>query len=170
MRSIYGQKFPPSNFFRIGKLCFYQSALLVNYINYIKYQAVSAFCSGKYNEAVLALNNLLNDISFRNFFHAELEIKLFLALCYLLNNKAELADSLIKNVQRKLRDAESETFPDAQSFAKMLSVAMDPSDKKGVEKCRKLLEKFQSANAGNTKMLDYLRIDDALLKSISRAM
>ena len=141
-----------------------------NYINYVKYQSASAFCSGKYSEAVLLLNNLLNDISFRNFFHAELEVKLFLALCYLLNRKAELADALIKNVQRKLRDAESEAFPNAQSFAKMLSVAMDPSDKKGAEKCQKLLEKFQSENSGSAKMLDYLRIDAALLKSISKAM
>lgn len=58
-----------------------------NYINYKKYLAIGAFYSGKYNEAESLLNEILNEVSFKNIAHSEVEIKLFLALCYSMLNK-----------------------------------------------------------------------------------
>ncbi|MBI4945233.1 MAG: hypothetical protein HY840_02395 [Bacteroidetes bacterium] len=150
-----------------------------NYINYVKFNAATAFYSKKYNESIALLNDLLNTISFRNFPHAEIEVKLFLALCYLLASKFELADNLIKNVQRKLRDMRSNeslknqnnySYENAQVFAKILAMQMDSAEKCADKKTLFLRDKFLSLNQGNTQMLEFIRMDDALIKKLSKAM
>jgi hypothetical protein len=137
-----------------------------NYINYVKFRAIAAFYSTKYNECISVLNGLLNEVSFRSFPHAEIEVKLFLSVCYMLMNKFELANAMIKNVQRKLRDFDPGEYRNARAFAKMLVVSIDYSVKANDKKLLKLREEFQSLNRNQEKMLTYIRLDEGALKSL----
>jgi hypothetical protein len=139
-----------------------------NYINYIKFQAIAAFYSGKYSESISLLNELLNTINFINFPHAEIEIKLFLALCGLLVNKIGVAEILVKNIQRKLRDLDSGVFANAGIFAKILSLSIAPKGKETSETIILMRDQFHAVNARSAKMLDYIRLDDAFLKTLSK--
>jgi len=138
-----------------------------NYINYIKYQAIAAYYQGRCGESVTLLNDLLNDISFRNFPHAEIEVKLFLALCYLLTGKTELSSGLVKNVQRKIRDTEPRSYENARVFAKMLFLAISHPVKDKSKKLLLLRADFGELNRQPQSMLEFLRLDNAFVKSLS---
>jgi hypothetical protein len=140
-----------------------------NYVNYIKYLAIAAYYSKRYNECVILLNELLNKISFRNFTYAETEVKLFLVTCYLMTNKPELAMVLMKNVRRKIRHKDPDIYENARIFSNIFSLAIDVFVTDKQEKFLKLKNSFQSVKQKNGKMLAYLRVDDSFLQAISVA-
>ena len=139
-----------------------------NYINYKKFQAVSAFYSGKMDEAISALNNLINEVSFLPFPHAEIEIKLFLAMCYSFVNKYELGFYQVKNIQRKLRDMKDASYENAIVFSKLLALQMDFSHKKRIEKMTELSKHFLFLNNGDKRMLEFIILDETFMKKFSK--
>jgi tetratricopeptide (TPR) repeat protein len=144
------------------------TADIPNHINYAKFHAVAAFYSGRNDEAIAVLNELINDISFLSFPHAEIEVKLFLALCYICANKYDLSFYLVKNVQRKLRDMKNPEYENAIVFSKLLTLQMDFSHKHRVEKMFELRNKFISLNHGEMHMLEFIRLSDDFMKQLSK--
>jgi hypothetical protein len=142
-----------------------------NYINYIKYLSASALHARKYNEAVTMLNGLLNDISFKSYPHAEIEIKLLLALAYSMLNKYDPAHSLIRSASRKIREmGEEMDYENATVFIKMLSLQMDSNSKSAEEKLIALRNKFILLNQGPTRMLECLKLSDEFIKVLARSI
>ncbi|HEY4799488.1 MAG TPA: hypothetical protein VII99_10470 [Bacteroidia bacterium] len=139
-----------------------------NYINYQKFNAVAAFCAGNYEEAIIVLNDLLNTISFLPFCHAEIEIKLFLAVCYSFVNKTDLGFYMVKNIQRKLRDMKDDSYENALVFSKLLAVQLDYSHKKRVEKMLELRKQFLLLNTNENRMLEFILLDDSFMKKFTR--
>ena len=140
-----------------------------NYINYVKFRAIVSFYAKKYNEAISFLNQLMSDVSFRTFPHAEVELKLFVALCYLHANKAELADGIIFSVQRKIRDMDPVLYKNARIFAKVLLTVMAPPTKKDDQKVAKMLKDFNSENRNENKILGFVKLTGAQIKSLRPA-
>lgn len=142
-----------------------------NYINYIKYLAAGAFHAKKYNEAVTLLNKLLNDISFKNYSHSEIEVKLFLALSYSMINKYDPAHSVIRSASRKIREMSEEMdYENATVFIKILSLQMDSNSKSAEEKLIALRNKFLLLNQGATRMLEYLKLSDDFIKVLAKSI
>lgn len=142
-----------------------------NYINYIKYLAAGAFHAKKYSESVALLNKLLNDISFKNYAHSEIEVKLFLALSYSMINKYDPAHSVIRSASRKIREMSEEMdYENATVFIKILSLQMDSNSKSAEEKLIALRNKFQLLNQGNTRMLEYLKLSDDFIKVLAKSI
>ncbi len=142
-----------------------------NYVNYIKYLAMGAFYVQKYSESVSLLNGLLNDISLKNITHAEIEIKLLLALCYSMSNKYEIAQSALRSVSRKIREVNKDLdYENAVVFIKMLNLQMDSSPKMHEEKILNLKNRFELLNQGNCRMLSYLKLNDEFIKAFAKAV
>jgi hypothetical protein len=141
-----------------------------NFIYYMLYRAISAFQSSEYPEAIKILNELLNEVSFKNMLHSEVEVKLMLALSYSMLNKYEQTDILLKSITRKLNERGADEYENAQDFIKILKLQMS-SEVKGVEeKIRKLRDKFSQHNEGKTKILGFIRFDDAFIAELSRSI
>lgn len=142
-----------------------------NYINYMKYLAMGSFYGKNYNESVSTLNQLLNEVSFKNYVHSEIEIKLLLALSYSMVNKYDPAFSLLRSVTRKLRElSETMDLENAVTFAKMLSLQMETTSKSSEAKLLKLRDKFELLNQGNCRMLSFLKMDDAFIKTLAKTI
>lgn len=142
-----------------------------NFINFLKYMAMGAFYEENYNESVSILNRLLNEVSFKNFAHAEVEVKLLLALSYSMVNKYDPAFSLLRSVSRKLRElSDTQDLDNAVTFAKMLSMQMETSSKSSEDKLLKLRDKFELLNQGNSRMLSFLKLDDAFIKILAKTI
>jgi hypothetical protein len=142
-----------------------------NYINWSKYSAVSAFYAKKYQEAVQILNGLVNDISFKNFPHSEIEIKLLLALNYSMINKYDPATSLLRSVTRKIREINDEMgYENALVFYKILSLQMSSSARQVDQKIGQLFAKFELLNQKSNRMLEYIKIDEGFIKALSQVV
>lgn len=135
-----------------------------NFINYMKFKAIACFYVQKYNECISILNELIGSISFRNFQYSEIEMKLFLAICYLMVNKSELTDGLVKNVKRKLREYPENEYENARVFTKILSGVTGSTEKDREEKVLNLKKRFLISNQSKFKMLDYIRFDKDIIK------
>lgn len=122
------------------------------------YNALCKLYAGSAKEASSILNDLLNEASFKDFFHMEMEIKLTLAYIYVNIGEFELAENVSKSVARKLNDDKKETYPHAKAFIKLLGLLIDnnqsPTDSK---KIRAAFNLFNQQNHGSFKLLDFLQ-------------
>jgi hypothetical protein len=142
-----------------------------NYINFAKYIAASAFYARKYQEAVQVLNGLINDVSFKNYPHTEIEVKLLLALNYSMINKYDPATSLLRSVTRKIREIEDDMgYENALIFYKILSLQMSSSARQVDQKITQLFAKFELLNQKSNRMLEYIKIDEAFIKQLSQVV
>jgi hypothetical protein len=141
-----------------------------NFINFAKYIAAGAFHAKRYQESVQHLNSLINAISFKNYPHAEIEIKLLLALNYVLINKYDPATSLLRSVTRKIRELNDDMgYENALIFYKVLAVQMSSSARQADQKMSQLFSRFELLNQKSNRMLEYIRIDENLIKQLSQA-
>jgi len=142
-----------------------------NYINFAKYSATSAFYAKKYQEAVQILNCLINDISFKNYPHTEIEVKLLLALNYSMINKYDPATSLLRSVTRKIREIDDEMgYENALIFYKILSLQMSSSARQVDQKITQLFAKFDLLNQKSNRMLEYIKVDETFIKQLSQVV
>jgi len=142
-----------------------------NYINFAKYMATCAFYAKKYQEAVQLLNTLINDISFKNYPHSEIEIKLLLALNYSMINKYDPATSLLRSVTRKIRELDDEMgYENALIFYKILSLQMSSSARQVDQKISQLFAKFELLNQKSNRMLEYIKVDEQFIKALSQVV
>ena len=135
---------------------------------YIKqYFAICKFYEGDYSKTARLLNDLRNSISLRNYFFADVQLKMFQALQYALMGDEELATQLINSVKRQISDETAE-WKNIRTFLKMLGVAIKPGDfKKKFTKMAQLWKRFQEENLGHEKVLAFVNLDEKLLKKLS---
>ena len=139
-----------------------------NYVNCVKYKAVSAYYYQKYNEASRHLTDVLNDLSFKNHVHAEIEIKLLLVLTYSLENKYDLAWNLLRSVTRKLKEINGAgDYENGIAFANMLK-AQDHQSGGINEKIVKHVKNFNLHNTCPNRMLQYINLNDAFIEKLSK--
>jgi hypothetical protein len=140
-----------------------------NYYKFVMYTAAGSFYKQKYSEAISLLNNLLNEISFKDMAHAEIEIKLTLALCYCLINKYEMIPPLVKSVSRKIKEINKQVdCENASVFVKILNLQLDSTGKKNDFKMKQLIARFEMINQGTCKMLGFIKWEESLLKELSK--
>jgi len=124
------------------------------------YMSLVKFYTGKVKESSGILNELLNDASFKDFFHAETEIKLTLAYFYIKQTQYELAENLLKSVSRKLNDHKKEGYANAKAFVKYLNLLMDDKNSEASKgRIKEALELFYFHNTNGHKILEFLLYD-----------
>jgi hypothetical protein len=130
--------------------------------------AAAAFKTHKenYSLAEQHLNNLLNNVSFKNYLLAETEVKLLLSYILLLQKKYDLAEVNIRSINRKISSADfTDNFPNAIAFSKFLKTSMSSISKKQ-EKLKRQLDEFKMFNNNYTPVLKYLMISDNHIKQL----
>jgi hypothetical protein len=142
---------------------------ITEYIVFIHYKAAVLFYKEKYSEAGQLLNNLINEVSFKNMLHAEIETKLFLTLLLLLAEKTDQAEIVLRSLTRKMAEENDESkFQIAQQYVKLLKLAIANKTPGKPEKLKEAYQLLTAINTGTYATLPYVRISDAHLKKISR--
>jgi tetratricopeptide (TPR) repeat protein len=139
-----------------------------NYVNCAMFKACSYFYDADYAAAIKCLNELQSAISFKNFLHAEVELKLLLALCYSMVNEHEPAEVLVKSVVRKINEKGGAEYGNVQLFVRILRLQMNSESEDVEEKITKLYNKYLLENTGETQILRYLKMDKAFIFELSR--
>lgn len=138
-----------------------------NYIEFKKYLAISAYLSNNNDAAIKELSSLINEVSFKNNIHAEIEIKLFISLLYCFKGKHDLAWNIIRSATRKIRERNDDLHYDhAIHFSKMLKIVIGTLKSNSEEKALQQLNKFRMLNQGKYKMLQFLRLEDSIVSEI----
>jgi tetratricopeptide (TPR) repeat protein len=81
---------------------------ITEYIIFKQYKAFLYFYKGKIAEAVQTLNKLINEVSFKDILHAEIEVKLFQVFLLLMAEKSDQAEITLRSISRKISDEDDE--------------------------------------------------------------
>ena len=123
------------------------------------YEAVSLMYDKKVEDAIRCLNNLRYDVTLRHLPHAEMEVKLLTACGYAMVNEADLCTTLIKSIQRQIRNTEEEMdgadYEDARIMLKILTKMVNFRENKQVDKVEQLIERFERNNKGEKAVIPY---------------
>lgn len=129
---------------------------LVTYLNYHMFLAHVAYYEGNYENASRILYRLRNKVNLRKYPHADAEVKMFLALTYVLQDEADLANQLILSLQRQFKKVHFNEYGDPRLFLKVLSYRLSSKTTKKVEQAKEAMDEFEALNQGRYALLPYL--------------
>lgn len=138
------------------------------FITYVTYRALSCYYAKKYDEAAKWLNNLLNEVSFKRYPNAQLEIKVILALQYCLLNDFDLFNQLINSIQRQMRLLGKDNCDHILSLTKILKISISDTKKNKQSKIHGLLTKLDRMDRNYFAPTILLRLDEDFAKRLSR--
>ncbi|MBL7889621.1 MAG: hypothetical protein JNL24_08715, partial [Bacteroidia bacterium] len=97
-----------------------------NFVDYILLSILNTYSLmyiQKYTLAIQQLNNLLNQFSFKSYRHIEMEIKALLALLYILNDRSELSEGLIRSISKWVSENEGPSAEKLHLFLRLLRLS-----------------------------------------------
>ena len=118
------------------------------------YNSFVLYTKGKMKEAIALLNNLLNNISVKDLHFININIKLTLAYYYIKKNEDEMAETILKNISRKIKSDELQQFTYVNNLIKLLLSEIGLKNKQSKEQQGDLLTLFNTKN--NLKMVEHL--------------
>ena len=118
------------------------------------YNSFALYTNGKVKEAIAVLNNLLNNISVKDLHFININIKLTLAYYYIKKNEDEMAETILKNISRKIKADELQQFVYVNNLIKLLLSEITPKNKPNKEQQSDLLTLFNTKN--NLKLVEHL--------------
>lgn len=135
---------------------------MVGYVNFSNFQAYVAYYSGNYDNASRILYRLRNRINLRKSPHMDAEVKMFLALTYVMQDEVDLANQLILSLQRQLKKSYFADYHHGKIFLKLLTNRLSGKSSKRMQQAQKLLAEFKELNTGSKAILPYLDLEKAL--------
>lgn len=111
------------------------------------HHATILYYQGKFKEASTRLNSILNVNSFKDYFHINTEIKLMLSYLYILQKEYDLADSILKNIYRKIKSEQLDSY---QNILDLIKVFGDDIKTMGGKPSAKQKDNFTLFLARNT--------------------
>jgi len=138
------------------------------FITYVTYRALSCYYARKYDEAAKWLNNLLNEVSFKRYPHAQLEIKAILALQYCLLSDFDLFNQLVNSIQRQVRLLGKDNCDHILNLTKILKVSISDTKKNKQLKIHTFLSKFEKVEKNYFAPTMLLKLDDDFAKRLSQ--
>lgn len=133
------------------------------YINYHLFLAKVSFINGDYAKSNKLLFGLRNTLSFRKYTYADLEVKFLLAIGYIIVKENELADQLMKSIQRQLRNEDDSFYPNCRTLFKILTVASGSRTNTRKKNLQTLIPQWKELNTGRYKMLESIDMEKVFL-------
>jgi hypothetical protein len=120
------------------------------------YEAMICYFENNLKGACSKLNGLLNENTFKDFFHINSEIKLTLAFMYICSTDFEVSLNILKNLQRKIKSESSDEYQHVLSLIKVFEseIVTDPGKITQKQKDEFLL--FEARNTGKNIVLRHL--------------
>lgn len=122
--------------------------------------AMMCYYSGKTKDAITLLNDLINENSFKDFFHINIEVRLTLAYFYIQIKEYDLAENFTKSIYRKIKTEELNEYSNVLDLIKFFNLEITPDSKdKTNAKKKDALTLFIARNKGKYAILDHLLFD-----------
>ena len=137
------------------------------FITYVVYRSLSCYYVNKYDEAARWLNNLLNEVSFKKYPYAQLEIKAILALQYCLLNDFDLFNQLINSIQRQMRLLGKENCEHILTLTKILKISISDTKKHKEGKIKSLVDKMEKSERSYFAPTMLIKYDEEFIKKLS---
>jgi hypothetical protein len=131
------------------------------------YQALSFYYIEKYDEAAKLINNLINEVSFKKYPFAQMEVKAILALQYCLLRDFELFNQHSNSVQRQIRMFGKDECENVLLFLKILKIATSESKKEKPRKIAALIPRFKEAKVGYFAPTAFIKMDENFIKKLT---
>lgn len=111
----------------------------------------------KIKEAISILNEVLNAVSFKDYFNESIDVKLTLAWFYLALKDYDLAEITVKSVSRKIKSEEPDKYSQVLSLIKIVDGEIsNAGSSKNALKNRDLLTLFLANNTRSNEVLTHL--------------
>ena len=121
---------------------------------------------GRYEETAKLLNSLINDVSFKKYPQAQMEIKALLCLQYCLLKDIDLYNQLSNSVQRNIRMIGKDTCENVLTFLKILKIAVSEAKKEKQKKISALIPKFKSISVNYFAPTSFIRMDEKFVERL----
>lgn len=142
---------------------------VTEYIIYKLYKAALLFYKNKIQEASQTLNNLINEVSFKDILHSEIEAKLFLTLLFLLAEKHDQAEITLRSISRKIADEDNEIkYFAALLYVKFFKTVLSNKAPGKLEKLKEIHQLLNATNTGPNRILSYLNISNEQIVRLSK--
>jgi len=124
------------------------------------YNAMLYYKQANFKDAINTLNNILNNFSFKDFFHESINIKLTLAYFYLIQKEYDLVEITLKSVSRKIKSEQHEKYYHVLHLVKIFESEMNNAGStKSINKNKDLFILFNANNKKNNEVLAHLICD-----------
>ena len=132
------------------------------------YQSLCFYYSGRYEDAARIINNLLNEVSLKNYPFVLMEVKALLALQYCLQQDIELFNQLSNSIQRQIRLLGKDACENVLLFLKMLKSALSEAARDKHKKITEIAERIRMIPQSNYfSPTTFIRLDEPLIKKLS---
>lgn len=132
-----------------------------NFVNFQKYLSLSSYYAGDCKTANDHVKEIINNISFKNYAHSEVEIKLLQCYLYCNTDKQDLAWNMIRSINRKIRELnEHGDYENASTYIKMIKTHLSSKKANVEDKLFALKDKFNYLNRGKSQILYGIKIDN----------
>lgn len=140
---------------------------LPEYVVYMNYRVSGCFFAEKYDEAAKFLNNLLNETSLKKYPNTFLEVKLFLAVQYVMLKDHDLFNQLVNSIQRQIRLLGKDECTHAILIIKICKIALNETKKGKKAKLSLLVDKLNLALPDYYSPFCYLNMNDSFIEKLS---
>ncbi|MEO6304239.1 MAG: hypothetical protein ABIP51_13825 [Bacteroidia bacterium] len=121
------------------------------------YYSMIYFKQKNFKEAVNHLNAILNNFSFKDFFHESINVKLTLAYFYLVQKEFDLVELTLKSVSRKIKSEQIEKYYHVLHLIKIFESEMNNTgNTKALAKNKDLFTLFMANNNKSNEVLTHL--------------
>jgi hypothetical protein len=123
------------------------------------YHSMICYYSGKYKETSVKLNELLNENSFKDYFHINTDIKLTLAFIYIILKDYDLAESITKSIYRKIKTEKIENYSNVLDLIKVFDADIKQNNGKITQRQKDDITLFAARNINESEVLQHLQAE-----------
>jgi tetratricopeptide (TPR) repeat protein len=141
---------------------------VTEYIIYKQYKALVYFYKNRISEATQTLNRLVNEVSFKDILHSEIEVKLFLVLLFLLAEKSDQAEITLRSISRKITEEDEIRYHAATLYIKMFKAVLANKTAGKLVKLTEIQKLISVSNNGPDSILPYLHLSADHLNKLAK--
>lgn len=141
-------------------------------VNIQLFRAGIAFTQGDYSRAASLCNDFLNEVSLKNFFVAEYNLKLLLVLALLCAEKTDQAEIQFRSISRKLAaiEGKEELHNGVNEMLNLLKIAMSGKGGDRKSKLAEIADALNKARKSGRALLPHIRITESAIAALTKLL
>lgn len=121
------------------------------------YMSMTNYRHKKIKEAINILNEIINTVSFKDFFHESIDVKMTLAYFYMVLKDYDLVEITLKSISRKIKTETPDKYNQVLSLIKVFDNEMtNAGSAKTIAKNKDLFTLFLANNTKSNEVLIHL--------------
>lgn len=121
------------------------------------YNSMLHFNRKNYKEGTTCLNEIINTVSFKDFFHENINVKLTLAYFYMLMEEFDMVENILKGISRKIKTEHLVKYDHVMHLIKAFDLEINKkNDVRTIQKKRDLVTLFLANNSKDIELLSHL--------------